>query len=111
MIELRILTRRDCGLCDEMKAIAECFVVSGEASLQAVDVDSDPELAARYGNEVPVLFVNGRRAFKYRVTGAELRRRLAAERRRATADRLRRLVGWQRSGDRASRGGGGDRKK
>ena len=32
-----------------------------------MDVDGDPALAAAYGDEVPVLLVNGRKAFKYRV--------------------------------------------
>ncbi len=93
MIELKILTRRDCDLCEEMKAVAERFVASAEVTLVEVDVDADRELAGRWGGEVPVLFVDGRLAFKYRVSDRELRRRLAAERRRALARRLRRLVG------------------
>lgn len=93
MIGLRILTREDCGLCDEMKAIAQLFVDSGEASLEVADVDAEAGLAARWGDDVPVLFVAGRPAFKHRVTVAALRRRLAAERRRSAFRRLRRLVG------------------
>jgi hypothetical protein len=47
--------------------------------VEEVDVDSDLELVQRYGAEVPVLCVNGRKAFKYRVTAAALRQRLARE--------------------------------
>jgi hypothetical protein len=47
--------------------------------IEVRDVDSDPELRALHGEDVPVLLVNGRRAFKYRVGPAELRRRLRAE--------------------------------
>ena len=51
------------------------------AELEEVDVDADPVLAARYDLEIPVLCVNGEKAFSIRVTPELLRRRLAAERR------------------------------
>jgi Glutaredoxin-like domain (DUF836) len=44
-----------------------------------IDVDSAPELQAQYGDEVPVLLINGRKAFKYRLTAKELERRLRRE--------------------------------
>jgi hypothetical protein len=55
--------------------------VAGGMSFQVeeIDVDSAADLAEKYGSEVPVLFINGRKAFKYRVTAAELRKRLMAE--------------------------------
>jgi hypothetical protein len=34
---------------------------------EVVDVNSDPELARRYGDSIPVLFVNGRLFAKIRV--------------------------------------------
>ena len=53
------------------------------AELAVRDVDADAELLARFGDEVPVLLIDGRKAFKYRVSAADLARRLQAERRRA----------------------------
>ena len=44
--------------------------------LSEVDVDSDPDLQARFGDSVPMLFVDGRKAFKYRATAGALRRKL-----------------------------------
>ena len=41
-----------------------------------MDVDGSPELREKYGEEVPVLFIDGRKAFKYRVTEMELKKRL-----------------------------------
>lgn len=67
----------------------EEFVESGDVSCRRLDVDSAPDLAARYGDEVPVLLVNGRKAFKYRVGAAQLRARIRSEKRRALAKRLR----------------------
>ena len=74
-----LYTRKDCCLCDEMKAAVAAAAKKIPLALEEIDVDSSPELAARYGSEVPVLFINGRKAFKYRVTEKELERRLRAE--------------------------------
>jgi hypothetical protein len=46
--------------------------------LTVVDVDSRPELAAAFGEEVPVLFVNGIKFAKYRADPRRLRDKLAA---------------------------------
>ena len=77
--EITLYTRKDCCLCDEMKEAVR--QVAGEFSLSVieVDVDSSAELQRRYGDEVPVLFINGRKAFKVRVTEEELKKRLRKE--------------------------------
>jgi hypothetical protein len=46
--------------------------------VQEVDVSTDPALEARYGLDIPVLLVAGRKAAKYRVTEEELMRILRA---------------------------------
>jgi Glutaredoxin-like domain (DUF836) len=79
MIELVLYTRRQCGLCCEMEEVIAEVLPRFEASLARVEIDGDTELEARFGVEVPVLFVNGRKAFKYRCTPGELARRLAHE--------------------------------
>jgi hypothetical protein len=76
---LILYTRKDCCLCEEMKAVVRPVAESFNLTVQEVDVDSSAELQERYGNEVPVLLVNGRKAFKYRVTAKELENRLRKE--------------------------------
>ena len=90
---LILYTRKECCLCEEMDAIVRAVAADVGAQLTACDVDTDGEWRARYGDEVPVLFVNGRKAFKYRLTRAALQRRLAAERRRQTGRGWRTLLG------------------
>ncbi len=48
--------------------------------LEQVDISGNPDLERRFGREIPVLFVNGRKTFKYRATERELRKRLLAAR-------------------------------
>lgn len=66
--ELLLYTRRDCCLCDQMKEIVRQSAKRYLLTVQEIDVDGSPELKEKYGNEVPVLFVNGKKAFKYRLT-------------------------------------------
>jgi len=76
MIAFTIYSRPGCHLCDEMKAVVE-RVAGAEippAAIETIDISSDPELEARYGLEIPVLLVNGKKAAKYRVGEEELRR-------------------------------------
>ncbi len=76
-LHLELYSRPGCHLCDELRAL--CRRLEGEFPLRLteVNIDSDPALAARYGEEIPVLFVDGRKAVKFRITEAELRRKLA----------------------------------
>jgi len=79
VIELILYTRNDCPLCHEMEAVLAAELPKFDARIQRIEIDGDPELEARFGTEVPVLFVNDRKAFKYRCTPADLRQRLARE--------------------------------
>jgi glutaredoxin len=69
--EVVLFTRQGCHLCDEAKAEIERLRASAEFTLQVVDIDSDADLRAQYNEQVPVIFINGRKAFKYRIDAAK----------------------------------------
>jgi hypothetical protein len=75
-----VYSRRDCCLCDEALVEIEAARSKVAFSLQVVDVDQDPALAEKYGHEVPVVVIDGRKAFKYRLTTRDLLRRLKPRR-------------------------------
>jgi glutaredoxin len=77
--ELRLYTRKDCCLCEEMKSTLSRVADRVAFTLEEIDVDTSPILQEKYGNDVPVLFINGRKAFKYRLTVRELEQRLKRE--------------------------------
>ena len=79
MIELTLYTRRDCELCREMEETLTIELPKFAAELRRIEIDGDAALEASYGQEVPVLFVNGRKAFKFRCTPRDLRKRLLRE--------------------------------
>ncbi len=80
MIALTIYTRQGCHLCQEMKVIVERVVRDTRtvAEVEEIDIANDPDLEARYGLEIPVLLVNGKKAAKYRVSEQELTRILVS---------------------------------
>jgi len=79
-LRVTLYTRTDCHLCEDMHAVVARVARDIPFTMEHVDVDTDPDLTATYGAEVPVLCVNGRKAFKYRVDERDLRARLARER-------------------------------
>jgi len=44
--------------------------------LEEVNIDEDPALGERYGDDIPVIFINGVKAFKHRVDPREFKRKL-----------------------------------
>ena len=68
--------KEDCHLCDEMKEVVEEVRRDVPFTLEIIDITRDPALQERYALEIPVLLIDGRKAFKYRLDAAALRRRL-----------------------------------
>ena len=68
-----------CDLCREMEELLERELPRFVAEFRRIQIDGDAALEASYGQEVPVLFVNRRKAFKFRCTARDLRKRLSRE--------------------------------
>jgi len=81
VIRLKLLTRPGCGLCDEMRREVDELLGEAPRSWEVVNVDEDPALASRYGETIPVLFVNGHLFAKVRLprlaAGLRLQRAVA----------------------------------
>jgi glutaredoxin len=77
MHDVVVYSRAGCHLCDVVKETLT--QLQGEADFQwrEVDIDSDPELRQKYNDEIPVVFVDGHKAFKYRMDGRQFLRALA----------------------------------
>jgi glutaredoxin len=66
-----------CHLCDDAYTIVEQVCAAVGASWQAVQIQDDPDLMARYGEQIPVTFVDGRQHDFWRVDPDRLRAALA----------------------------------
>ena len=71
-----LYTRPGCHLCEEAKAEMLAAGCLDEYVLEEVNIDVDAALKELYGWEIPVVFINGRKAFKYRLTAEEFKRKL-----------------------------------
>lgn len=80
--EVLLYTRARCHLCDEAKQQLRDLQKEAGFTFQEVDIDQDPELRQRYNDEVPVVFIHGRKAFKYRMDAGQFLRRLREWRQR-----------------------------
>jgi hypothetical protein len=76
MIHLRLLSRPGCHLCEAMRVEVDRLMEGEAREWEIVNVDSDDELARRWSDSIPVLFVNGRLFAKVRIPRLNARLRI-----------------------------------
>jgi len=77
MLHVTIYTRPDCSLCEKAKTAIRASGV--ETRITEVNIDENEELRRRYTDDVPVIVIDGKEAFRHRVDAAAFAR-YAAER-------------------------------
>lgn len=78
MRQVTLYTRKGCHLCDEAKKVLDAAGSRAEFTLDVQDIDTDPDLRRLYDWEVPVIAIDGVKAFKYRLTEDEFLKKLRA---------------------------------
>ncbi len=78
--EVLLYTRPQCSLCDQAKQQLRELQEQAHFQCQVVDIDQDTGLRQRYNEEVPVVFIHGKKAFKYRLDSRQFLKRLQAGR-------------------------------
>lgn len=78
MVTVTLYTRQGCHLCNDAKQAIEEARTRCVFDFEVTDIDENPALRALYNDEVPVIAIDGRKAFKYRLTADDLLRKLAA---------------------------------
>jgi glutaredoxin len=76
MHQVVVYSKPDCCLCDEAKSLLRKLAASHPFEWREVNILGDPETYEKYKNEIPVVFINGKKAFKYRIDEKEFLRRL-----------------------------------
>jgi glutaredoxin len=69
-------TRPGCHLCEEARREILAADCADQYVLEEVNIADDARLTELYGWEIPVVTINGTKAFKYRLTAAEFKRKL-----------------------------------
>lgn len=78
-VRVEVYGKRECCLCEDVKATLLRVRRDLPFEFREIDIESTPELSTAYGERIPLVVVNGRVAFKFRVEEAALRRRLIDE--------------------------------
>lgn len=76
--EVVVYSRKGCHLCEIVKETLTKLERRGGFHWHEIDVESDDGLKRQFTDEVPVVFIDGRKAFKYRLDEQEFLRKLAS---------------------------------
>jgi len=67
MARVVVYSKPDCCLCDEVKAQLRKLQDKHPFEWREINILEDREAYERFKEEVPVVFIDGRKAFKYRL--------------------------------------------
>ena len=73
-----VYSRKGCHLCEVVKETLAGLEGTAGFAWREVDIDADPQLLQKFNDEIPVVFIDGRKAFKYRMDKERFLRVLAA---------------------------------
>jgi glutaredoxin len=76
--EVIVYSRKGCHLCEIVKEKLTKLERRGGFRWREVDVETDDLLRRQFTDEVPVVFIDGRKAFKYRLDEQEFLKKLAS---------------------------------
>lgn len=79
MVEVVVYSKPDCCLCDELKQQLRRLGSEHRFDLREVNILEDQQAFERFKDQIPVVFINGRKAFKYRLDEKEFLKRLGRE--------------------------------
>ncbi|GAB2534849.1 glutaredoxin family protein [Brachybacterium huguangmaarense] len=71
-----LLDRDGCHLCEQARPVVEAAAREAGTGVDRVDVDADPALRAAWGDQVPVVIIDGAVVARYRAEPEALRRAL-----------------------------------
>jgi glutaredoxin len=64
---VELLGKPDCHLCEEAKRLLQSLQHTYQFTLRDINIAEHALLDTQYREEIPVVFINGRKAFKYRI--------------------------------------------
>ncbi len=68
-----------CHLCERARGVVESVRAQVPFQLQEIDIAGDPDLEVKYREWLPVVEIDGERAFVYHVDADAFRRKVATQ--------------------------------
>ncbi|MBI5454461.1 MAG: glutaredoxin family protein [Deltaproteobacteria bacterium] len=85
---IEVYARKDCSICSCPKGCVLCNDVKDTLGrvgaeipfqFKEVDIDASDDLFRRFNSDIPTVFINGKKAFKFKVDENEFRKKLRKE--------------------------------
>ena len=76
MAQVTVYSKPGCHLCEEAVRLLQRVQKQHPFTLEEVNIQDDPALLADYGEQIPVVTLNGKFLFEYAVDEARLRQLL-----------------------------------
>lgn len=76
MAHLTVYSKPGCHLCEEAIRTLTLLQAQTPFTLEEISIQDDPELFAEYGEQIPVVLLNGDVLFEYTVDESVLRQKL-----------------------------------
>lgn len=73
-VSVVLYTRPGCHLCEDAKAQMLAAKCADLYDLHEINIELDPALVERYGTKIPVITINGKKAFDYRIDAPTFRK-------------------------------------
>ncbi len=71
---IELFSRPGCHLCEEAERVVLAAARQHRFDFVVRNVEDRPEWEAQFGQDIPVVFIDGRKAFKHRVPPRDLER-------------------------------------
>jgi glutaredoxin len=84
--EIIVYSKPDCCLCDQVKEQLKKLQQLHKFVWREINIRDDPADFERFQYEIPVVFIDGRKAFKYHLDEGQFVRLLESAGRRRTAE-------------------------
>jgi predicted DCC family thiol-disulfide oxidoreductase YuxK len=68
MVTVELFTKEECSLCDKVREVILSARRVHPFEFVEVNIARDPRLLQRYGEEIPVVRIDGKDAFRYRLS-------------------------------------------
>ncbi|MBI3753717.1 MAG: glutaredoxin family protein [Deltaproteobacteria bacterium] len=79
MIRVEIYSKKGCCLCKKAKELIHKVNAEVPFSFKEVDITASEDLFRKYKEDIPLVFINGKKAFKFKVDEVEFRKKIRRE--------------------------------
>lgn len=76
---IEVYSKKGCGLCNKAKKTIGKVHNDIPFNFKEVEITQSDDLLRRYSDHVPTIYINGKKAFKFKVDETEFRKRVRKE--------------------------------